>query len=111
PREGRRADLWRGGELVWALPKIPSAHEPLWVPVRGREEADRDATDLRRPHRSDFAIIEDAQQLGLVVPARGLKLCEKQHAAVGLLEEAGMVRKRSREGAFTVAEELALEEL
>ena len=59
--------------------------------------------------RSHRALLEHAQQLDLHLERHLADLVEKQRAAVGLDEQAGLVALRVRERAADVAEQLALE--
>ena len=55
--------------------------------------------------------LEDAEELGLRVERHVADLVEEERAAVGQLDEAGLVPVRAGEGAAPVAEELALQEV
>src|SRR5262249_6116402 len=60
---------------------------------------------------SKLARIEDLEQLGLHLEAHLGELVEEDGAAVGELEEAGLLRRGAGEGTTFVPEELALQEL
>ena len=59
--------------------------------------------------RVDFALLEEAQQLGLEVEPDVADLVEEEGAAVGAADDAREGRVGAGEGAAAVAEQLALE--
>jgi hypothetical protein len=58
----------------------------------------------------DFAVLQDAQQLGLQLQRQLTHLVQEERAAIGLLEGALAPGLRSGEGAFLMAEQLALDQ-
>src|SRR5205814_822616 len=75
------------------------------------EDAGVDRDGARRAEPADLAVDEDAQELHLELERQLADLVEEQRAAVGGLEQADAVGRGIREGAFRVAEQLALEEV
>ena len=62
------------------------------------------------PTRSNSALLEHAQELGLQAERQLADLVEEQRAAVGHLEAAGLLLGRAGERALLVAEQLALDQ-
>ena len=67
--------------------------------------------DSRRAQPADLALLQHPEQLGLERLRQIGDFVEQQCAAVGQLEEAGMVRSGAGEGALGVTEQLGLEQL
>src|SRR5207245_1178503 len=77
---------------------------------RRREDADVDAL-LRRPtDGAHFALLEHAEQLHLHGQRELADLVEEHRPALGLAEDAEVLRGRAGERRLLVAEELTLEE-
>ena len=96
---------------VEVLAEKPFLDGGFEVTVRRRHEADVERDLLTSPDRTDGALLEGAEQLGLEREGQVADLVEQQRAPVRLHEEARPRRARVGEGAPDVAEELALEEL
>ena len=81
------------------------------LPIRRRDDADADADRLLAADALELAVLQDAQQLGLRRLVQVADLVEEDRAAVGQLEAAAPQRRRARERALLVTEELALDQL
>ena len=79
--------------------------------MRGHNHAHIDRGGLARADALDLALFQHAQQLGLHGGGHVANLVQKQRAAMRLLELACVALRRAGEGAFLVAEELALDQL
>jgi hypothetical protein len=66
---------------------------------------------LRGADGDESALLEDAEELDLEGGAHLADLVEEERAAVGEVEEAGLVGRGAGEGAADVPEELALEQV
>src|SRR5207249_2113606 len=84
-----------------ALPRVA-----LQVAVRRRDEAHVDLLHLRGADRLDLAELQGPQQLDLQVLRQLADLVEEQRARVRRADQAGLVRRGSRERAAHVAEQL-----
>src|SRR5439155_17354983 len=73
------------------------------------DDADVDRARLAAADAQDLALLQHAQELHLDVGRDLADLVEEERTAVGPLEAAGAGGDRAGEGAFLVAEELALE--
>src|SRR5262249_40933507 len=93
------------------LAETPPGHLALEVFVGGGEDAYVDVDDVLAAHAAHFARLQGAQHLGLRRQIHVADLVEEQRAAVRLLEETAFSRRRARERAALVSEELALDEL
>src|SRR6202030_1249054 len=82
----------------------------LQIPVGRCDHADVDLDGLGRPDAPDLALLQHAEELHLHLGADLADLVEEQRAALGLLEEAALLRARTGEAASLVAEELTLED-
>ena len=80
------------------------------VAVGGRDDADIDLDRLLAADALELALLEDAEQLGLRVGRQLADLVEEDGAAVGQLEAADAPGDGAGEGAFLVAEQLALDQ-
>ena len=83
----------------------------LEVGVGGRDDADVDARRARLADRHDLPLLEESQQLRLHVERQIADLVEKDRAADGGADHAGLVGHRAGEAAAPVAEQLAVGEL
>ena len=81
------------------------------VLVGRRDEADVDLDRAARADRIDLALLQRAQQLDLRVERQFADLVEKQRAAVGFGEFAGVLFGRAGEGALLVAEQDRFDEV
>ena len=80
------------------------------VAVGGGDDPEVRAPMGERTDRAEFLFLQDAQQLGLQVERQLADFVEERRAAVGRFDQAGLGRDRAGEGAFDVAEQLALHE-
>src|SRR6058998_569949 len=104
----RQMDLEAAEAVVEILPERAGRDQPGRIAIDGGEEAYRNAAGRVRPERADLAVVEDSEELRLVRRPQTRQLVEEKHAAVGLLEEPGMVPLGARESSPKVPEELAL---
>ena len=86
-----------------------AAHLAIEVAPRRREDADVDALPSAGADALHLAALDRAEELGLERRLELADLVEEERAAVGLLEDAAVLRQRSGEGAALVAEERRLE--
>ena len=77
----------------------------------GTDDADVDLERVVVAHAADLAALEHAQQLGLHGSGQFADFVQEQRAAVGDLEQADPVIVGAGEGAFAVAEQLALDQV
>jgi hypothetical protein len=80
------------------------------IAVGRRDVAHVDAPGPNRADSTDLATLEDAKQLRLDTQRQLAHFVEEEGASLGRLDETGPARDRAREGAFLVAEQLALEQ-
>src|SRR5262245_16759860 len=92
------------------LAEAAVAYRRAQVAVRGRDEASVDRDRARPAHAVEARLLERAQELRLGRERHLADLVEEERAAVRELEAAGLARRRARERALLVAEQLALEE-
>ena len=90
--------------------KLSRVHELTQVAVGGRDHAHVHALGAFRAERFDFALLQDAQELGLQADAHRANFVEEDRAAVGQRELAFLRGGRIRERALDVAEELRFEQ-
>ena len=80
------------------------------IAMRGSDDADVDLACGEGTDGKDFLVLDGAEKLRLRWDGHITNLVEEEGASVGEFEQANLVAIRSGEGAFDVAEELALEE-
>ena len=80
------------------------------VAVGGGDEADVDAQFLRAADAREGAVLQKPQQLGLQRLAHVGDFIEKNRAAVGFLDAAGLLFQRAGERALFVAEQFAFQQ-
>src|SRR5262249_18085197 len=80
------------------------------IAVGGGDEAQVERARRKGADAGDLAGLDDAQELDLQAHRQLADLVEEHGAAVGALEEAGLVAAGAGEGAALVAEELALDQ-
>jgi hypothetical protein len=98
-------------EPVEEIGTEPSAvHGGLEILIRCSDHPDVDVEGRGAADAPDLALLEHAQQLRLGAQREIADLVEEQRAAVRQLERAGRAADRVGEGAFLVAEKLALDE-
>jgi hypothetical protein len=97
--------------VVQVLAEAAGLHLGRQVLVRGAEDAHVDRHLGRPAQRPHGALLDDAQQLALHGQRQVADLVEEQRAALGGLEEALAVFRRTGEGALAVAEELGLQQV
>src|SRR5262249_17784959 len=96
--------------VIEVLAELTGFDEIVELTVRRGDDADIEL-DRRAPADAlELAFLEDAQELHLRAGRSFADLVEKQRAPVGRLEDALALRRRAGEGAFLVAEQLALQE-
>ena len=83
----------------------------MQVAIGGGDQPDVRALQPRAAETRELTLFEDAQQLGLDRRRHLAHLVEEEHAAVGLLDAAGLGVDRAGERAALVAEQLRLEQL
>ena len=87
PRNSRRQARLRGGDAG-----EPGLDLGAQILVRGGDHADVDVDGVGAPHPFELVLLKDAQDLGLGVEAHVPDLVQEHRAAVGLLENARLVR-------------------
>ena len=97
------------GEEIAA--EFPLLHVLVQVPVGGARHADVDLLGRGGAQREDLLGLQHAQELGLGIQGHVADLIEEEGAMVGQLDEARLVTIGAGEGAASVPEELALEEV
>jgi len=107
----RRAQRHDGEAEVEVLAERPRGDGALQVAVRRGDDAHVDLERLLAAHPRELARLQDAQHLGLRRGDHVADLVEEDCAAVSDLEEPTLARRRAREGAPLVPEELRLDEL
>ena len=78
--------------------------------MRGRDQSHVDLDGLQPTDALERSLLQHPQQLGLGLQADVADLVEKQRTAVGQLETSDLVAIGAGEGAFYVAEQLALQQ-
>ena len=91
------------------LAEAPVLHLLLDVGVGRGDDADVDGERGGFADRADFAVLEEAEELGLQVQAELADLVEEERAVPRGADEARMVAVGARERAPAMAEQLALE--
>src|SRR5207247_5449594 len=86
-------------------------HLRLEVAVGGGHHAHVGMQSARAANAVEFARLQHAQELGLRLQRQLADLIQKKRAAVGELEATTALLRGAGEGAFLVAEELALDQL
>src|SRR5689334_14631444 len=81
------------------------------VPVRCGDDARVHVPRRRRTHRTNLALLKDAEELGLQSERHFRHLVQEQGPPIGELEESLSVLRRAGERASLVTEELALEQV
>ena len=94
---------------VEVLAEAPLIHHGLQIDVGGPNHAHVHPVVSLLADATHAPVVEHLQELGLHLRRHVPDLVEEQRAAVGDLEEAGLVRHRAGEGALRVPEELGLE--
>ena len=82
--------------VVEILAEVPGRHLFLEIAMRGDDHANIHAHRRAAADALDLALFENAQQLGLHDRRHVADLVEKQRAAMGLLELAGVPQLRRR---------------
>ena len=109
-RSGRHNDRHDVQPVEQIVLEPPLVHELAQVAVGRRDHADVHLLGPFRAERLDFALLQDAQQLGLQPDAHRADLVEKDRAAVGQRELAFLGGRGSGERAPDVAEQLRFEQ-
>ena len=94
--------------VVEIAAQFASRHGLVGNLIRGREHADIDRSLHFASQAAQFAILQNAQQLGLRSDRHLADLIEQERSAFGQLKAACPPFQRARECAFLVAEDLAL---
>jgi len=97
--ERREVDGEAAKAIVEIFAQLAHLDHPPWVLVRRRQESRRNAARRGRAQRTHLPGVDHAQELRLMTRAQRLELVEEKHAAVGALQEAGVVAIRAGEGA------------
>src|SRR5262249_16189989 len=92
------------------LAELALFHHRLERAVRGGDDPDVDLDVPRAADTLEHAFLQAAEQLRLTVRRHLADLIEEQRAAIGELHQPLLPPARVGEGAFLVAEQLALEE-
>ena len=108
--QGRDVDVHDVEPVVEILAESSLGYLLLEVAVGGGHDAHVGLYGLLPAHALEFPVLEDAQDLYLHVLVDFAYLVQKEGALVRELETPPRPRLGPREGAFLVAEELALEE-
>lgn len=91
-RQGRHGDAHHGQTVEEVAAQQALVHGPQGMLVEDADDAHVDG-DLRMGAQTAHALfLDDAQQFGLQAQGHGVELVEEQGAAVGLFEQAGLVR-------------------
>ena len=85
-------------------------HRIVQIAVGRRDDAGVRLHEPRATQPPEFALLQDAQELGLRRPAHLAHLVEKQHASGRELDLSGLVLMSPRERSTFVPEQLRLEE-
>ena len=109
--QGRHLDGEDVEPVIEVLPEAALLRVLLQVAVGGGDDADIDGARLLLADALILLLLQDAQELALEREGDLADLIEEERAAVGGFEAAGAVFDRAGEGAFDVAEELALVKL
>ena len=104
-----QADDVEAVEQVLAESAVPD--QAFEVGVGGGDDADVDGEGRRFAERTDFAGLEEAEELRLQVEAHLADLVEKERAVACAADDAGVVAVGAGEGAAAVAEQLAFEQV
>ena len=86
------------------LAEAPFAHQLTQIDVGGRQNAHVHLDGFRAAQAHEFALLDDAQQLGLRFRADGGDFVEENRALIGDLEEPLLRGDGAGEGALDVAE-------
>ena len=86
-------------------------HGAVEIPVGGGDDPHVDRKRLGAAQRANLALLQYAQQLDLQRQRHVADLVEEQRAAVGSQEQAFVLADRAGEGAASVTEQLALQQL
>jgi hypothetical protein len=101
-----------GQAKVQVLSKLPASHHGLLqVPVRGREHAGVAVNLLPAADALEALLLEKAQELHLDRRRQFTNLVEEERAPFGAFDVPFALRVSTRERAFLVAEEFALEQV
>src|SRR6185312_6779175 len=96
--------------VIEVAAELAARHLVLEVAVGGEEHAGAGADLLASAEAEEAAVLQQLQQLVLQAELEFADLVEEEGSAVGLLDAAGLAGEGAGEGAFFVAEELALEQ-
>src|SRR5215472_5821616 len=108
--EARNADFDGVETKEKVLAEAAGQHFGAQVAVGSGNQANIDFFDFGRAHALNFAVLNDAQQLGLHLQRSLADFVEKYGAAAGVFEQAGAGVGGASERAAHVAEELAFEQ-
>ena len=108
--ERRNADL-NGAETVEKIfAETAGENFSAKIAIGGGDEPDVDLLDFRRADALNFAVLNDAEELGLHGERSFTDFIEKNGASVGVFEETGPGISGAGESTADMAEELAFEE-
>jgi hypothetical protein len=111
PRAQRRDAQGEPGEAgEEILAEAAARRQRLEVAVAGRDDAQVDGDRARLADGHDLALLQDAQECGLLAELEIADLVEEERALVGAAHQAGPVLAGVGIGAAPHAEELALDE-
>src|SRR5208337_4352915 len=109
-RERRDTNLDGTQAIEEIFAETPGENFGAEVAVGGGDEADIDLLDLGRADALNFAVLDDAQQLGLHGQGSLADFIQEHRAAIGVLEQARASIRGAGESAANMAEQLALQE-
>src|SRR5262245_52472491 len=105
----RQLELYYLQAVKEVVAERSSADARSQIDVGRGDQTEVGAHETRAAEATKLALLKNAQQLGLRVERQVADLVEEERGAVGLLEDAGSLGVRAREGAALVAEQLALD--
>ena len=108
-RPERQADDVEAIEQILAESAVPD--QAFEIGIGRGDDADVDGEGRRLAERTDFAGLEEAEQLWLQVEAELADFVEKERAVAGAADDAGVVAVGAGERAAAVAEQLAFEQV
>jgi hypothetical protein len=106
----RQPDRENGEPMVQILAEPALANRRRQIAVRRADDPDVDGLAVRAAETADRALLDGFQELGLETFGQQADLVEKDRAAMGGLEEAGLCVARVREGPALESKQLGLEE-
>ena len=108
-RERRNTNLDRTQTIEEILAETAGEDFGAKIAIGGGNEAHIDLLDFGRADPLNFAVLDDAQQLGLHGQGSLADFIQEHRAAIGVLEEARASIRGAGEGAADMAEQLTLQ--